>query len=317
MLQRKEDGVGGQGLVGMGVSINLWRLAGVIILSVTTGCAGLLDLPDAPISVSSVAVSISSAELKNVPDVPEVIAATEVPPASEANPSTTEGNDSAASEQSPGSVAEQEEPYDPFATEASKAPEDYDPWEPFNTRMFELNRWVDRYVAKPVAQVWDKVVPDPVERGLSRTFQNLHFAPRFLNNVLQGKVKGASIELSRFVINSTLGIAGFFDFAGDVFGLYTPYEDMGQTLGAWGIPPGPYVVLPLITFGQPLTVRDAFGYVGDIVINPVYYFLFSTIRVGQPAAVTHQSTASFSTLGIRAAKFINERSFGLERYQGV
>jgi phospholipid-binding lipoprotein MlaA len=207
------------------------------------------------------------------------------------------------------------EPYDPFATEEAKEAEDYDPWEPFNSAMFEFNRYLDRYLIKPVAQVWDKVVPDPVERGLSRSFLNLHFTPRFLNNVLQGKMKGAGIELSRFVINSTVGMAGFFDVAGDVMGLQTPPEDTGQTLGAWGIPPGPYLVLPFLP--QPFTVRDAFGYVGDVVMNPVYYFLFSTIRVGQPAAVTHQTTASLATTGVTIGQLINERSIGLERFQGV
>jgi phospholipid-binding lipoprotein MlaA len=181
--------------------------------------------------------------------------------------------------------------------------------------MFEFNRKLDRYVVKPIAKVWDKVIPDQLERGLDNSLRNLHFAPRFINNVLQGKLKGAGIELSRFVINSTLGVAGFYDFAREVLKLETPWEDTGQTLGVWGVPPGPYLVLPFLP--QPLTVRDAFGYVGDVVMDPIYYFLFSTIRVGQPAAVTHQTTATFSTLGLTSGDLVNQRSINLERFQGV
>jgi phospholipid-binding lipoprotein MlaA len=309
----------------------IWHLAIVVACFGTTGCAALLDpvsdasaalpaaLPptegrfsDAISLAPSVLIARSVEPAASLPDVASDPAPqlAQNPPGSGAQSQEPAGSDPAA-----GGPAEEAEPYDPFATDTSKAAEDYDPWEPFNTVMFEFNRKVDRYVIKPVAQVWDKVVPDPVERALSRSFQNLHFAPRFLNNLLQAKFKGAGIELSRFVINSTLGVAGFIDFASDVLSLETPAEDTGQTLGVWGIPPGPYVVLPL--FPQPLTVRDAFGYVGDVVMNPVYYFLFSTIRIGQPAAVTHQTTASFSTMGLTAGQLVNERSINLERFQGV
>jgi len=300
----------------------------VIMLFGTTGCASLLEPGgDATIAVSGAVIptTLSSAHSPSGPETPSVLVATldgpSVPSGNvgalvqKQDPPANGSSTPAPTESDAKEAAAVEEPYDPFATEASKAAEDYDPWEPFNSVMFEFNRKVDRYLIKPVAQVWDKVVPDPVERGLSKSFQNLHFAPRFINNVLQGKMKGAGIELSRFVINSTLGVAGFIDFAGDVWGLETPAEDTGQTLGVWGVPPGPYVVLPF--FPQPLTVRDAFGYVGDVVMNPVYYFLFSTIRVGQPAAVSHQTTATFSTMGLTAGQLVNERSINLERFQGV
>ena len=104
-----------------------------------------------------------------------------------------------------------DEPLDPFARAEEGAGEEYDPWESMNTNIFEFNRQVDRFVLKPVAKGYNFVMPDLVQVGISNIFTNIQFAPRFLNNVFQGKVKGAGIELGRFLINSTVGLAGFFD----------------------------------------------------------------------------------------------------------
>ncbi|RPH77624.1 MAG: VacJ family lipoprotein, partial [Nitrospiraceae bacterium] len=152
-----------------------------------------------------------------------------------------------------------DEPLDPFAKADEGTDDEYDPWEPVNTNIFEFNRQVDRFVLKPVAKGYDFVMPDLVQVGISNIFSNLRFAPRFLNNVFQGKIKGAGIEVGRFLINSTVGLAGFLDLATKV-DLVTPEEDLGQTLGFYGVKPGPYLVLPLL---QPFTVRDFVGYVGD------------------------------------------------------
>ena len=130
-----------------------------------------------------------------------------------------------------------------------------------NANIFEFNRQVDRFVLKPVAKGYNFVMPDLVQVGISNIFSNLRFAPRFLNNVFQGKLKGAGIEVGRFLINSTVGLAGFFDLAKEV-NLVTPDEDFGQTLGFYGVKPGPYLVLPLL---PPFTVRDFTGFLGDIV----------------------------------------------------
>ena len=134
---------------------------------------------------------------------------------------------------------------DPFARSDEGAGEEYDPWEPMNTNIFEFNRQVDRFVLKPVAKGYNFVMPDLVQVGISNIFYNLRFPPRFLNNVFQGKVKGAGIEVGRFLINTTVGLAGFFDLAKHV-DLITSEEDMGQTLGFYGVKPGPYLVLPLL-----------------------------------------------------------------------
>jgi phospholipid-binding lipoprotein MlaA len=209
-----------------------------------------------------------------------------------------------------------DEPFDPFARADEGAGEEYDPWEPVNTNIFEFNRQVDRFVLKPVAKGYNFIMPDQVQVGVSNFFYNLRFPPRFLNNVFQGKVKGAGIELGRFLINSTVGLAGFFDLAKKV-DLVTPEEDLGQTLGFYGIKPGPYLVLPFL---PPFTVRDFAGYVGDVFLNPINWLVVPIIEVdGAPSVIAHQNrtTSSFIQIGARVGEIVNERSRNLEKFQGV
>lgn len=208
------------------------------------------------------------------------------------------------------------EPLDPFARAEEGTGEEYDPWEPMNTSIFEFNRKLDRFVLKPVAKGYNFIMPDLVQVGISNIFYNLRFAPRFLNNVFQGKVKGAGIEVGRFLVNSTVGLAGFFDVAKQV-DLVTPEEDLGQTLGFYGVKPGPYLVLP---FFPPFTVRDLVGYVGDIFLNPINWLVVPIIEVdGVPSVIAHKNrtTSSLIQIGARAGDIINERSRNLETYQGV
>ena len=209
-----------------------------------------------------------------------------------------------------------DEPLDPFARADEGAGEEYDPWEPMNANIFEFNRQVDRFVLKPVAKGYDFVMPDLVQVGISNIFSNLRFAPRFLNNVFQGKVKGAGIEVGRFLINSTVGLAGFFDLATKV-DLVTPEEDFGQTLGFYGVKPGPYLVLPLL---PPFTVRDFTGFLGDIFLNPINWLVIPIIEVdGVPSVIAHKNrmTSSFIQNGSRVGEIVNERSRNLEKFQGV
>ncbi len=209
-----------------------------------------------------------------------------------------------------------DEPLDPFAKAGEGADEEYDPWEPMNANIFEFNRQVDRFVLKPVAKGYNFVMPDLVQVGVSNIFSNLRFAPRFLNNVFQGKVKGAGIEVGRFLINSTVGLAGFFDLAAKV-DLVTPEEDFGQTLGFYGVKPGPYLVLPLL---PPFTVRDFTGFVGDIALNPINWLVAPLIEVhGVPSVIAHKNrmTTSIIQTGSRVGEIVNERSRNLEKYQGV
>lgn len=179
----------------------------------------------------------------------------------------------------------------------AQEPGEYDPWEKFNEKMFEFNRRLDRYVLKPVAQVYNKIIPEPFQVAISNGFDNIAFVPRMVNSVLQGKWGGAGRELSRFLINSTAGIGGLFDPAKDYWGIRKSREDFGQTLGVWGAGPGPYVVVPFL---EPLTVRDGIGKFVDTWLDPAAYFL----------------PLIWTRLAMKAGDLVNDRSLNLELFQG-
>jgi phospholipid-binding lipoprotein MlaA len=120
--------------------------------------------------------------------------------------------------------------------------EDYDPWESFNEMMFNFNYYIlDRYVIKPVAKAYTQIVLDGEKQAIHNLFDNIAMPRRFLNSLLQGKFKGAGRELARFMINSTLGVAGFADVAKYQFHIERSNEDTGQTFGYYGAGAGPYL----------------------------------------------------------------------------
>jgi len=209
-----------------------------------------------------------------------------------------------------------DEPFDPFAKSGEEGVEEYDPWEPLNLKIFEFNRQVDRWVLKPVAQGYNAVIPNPVQVGISNLFYNLRFPARFLNNVFQGKVRGAATEMGRFMLNTTFGLGGLYDVAKDM-DITTPEEDTGQTLGFYGVKPGPYVVLPLL---PPYNVRDLIGFAGDIALNPFNWLVAPIIEVeGIPSVIGHtdRATSTIVQLGGRVFEIVNDRSLNLEKFQGV
>lgn len=175
--------------------------------------------------------------------------------------------------------------------------EEYDPLEPFNEKMFEFNRALDRYVLKPVAKGYNFLMPELVQQMVGNGFDNIHFVPRLVNSFLQGKWAGAGRELARFLINSTFGIGGLFDMAKKEFGIEKSREDGGQTLGVWGAGPGPYLVLPFL---PPLTVRDGIGRAFDMALDPLGYVL----------------PFFWDRAGMKVGDTINDRSLNLELYQG-
>ncbi len=232
------------------------------------------------------------------------------PPVLLADASVTSNQASDATEKS------SDDPFDPFAKSGEEGLEEYDPWEPLNTKVFEFNRQVDRWVLKPVAQGYNVVMPNPVQIGISNFFYNLRFPPRFFNNIFQGKAKGAGIEVGRFLVNSTAGVGGLFDVAQHL-DLKTPEEDTGQTLGFYGVKPGPYVVLPLL---PPFNLRDLVGYVGDIALNPINWLVAPIIEVrGVPSVIAHKNrtTSTVVQFGGRVFEIVNDRSLNLEKFQGV
>jgi phospholipid-binding lipoprotein MlaA len=176
--------------------------------------------------------------------------------------------------------------------------EEYDPWEKFNEKMFTFNYNLDKYVLKPVAQGYNFVMPDMFQTMIDNAFTNLRMPSRFVNKVLQLKLLDASKEMGRFLINSTLGIGGLFDVARQEMGLERQRADFGQTLGIWGVSPGPYLVLP---FMPPLTVRDGIGTGVDGAMNPLYYYI------------------PFwpDSFAMKVGDTVNDRSLNLDLFQGI
>lgn len=142
-----------------------------------------------------------------------------------------------------------------------------DPFEPYNRFMYRVNDVADKVVIKPVAKVYDAILPAPISQGVSNFFSNLNEITVILNDLLQLKFGQAFQDTGRFVLNSTVGFAGLFDVAG-LSGYKKHDEDFGQTLGTWGVGPGPYLVLPL---WGPRDIRDTLGLVGDTFTAPVTY----------------------------------------------
>jgi phospholipid-binding lipoprotein MlaA len=142
-----------------------------------------------------------------------------------------------------------------------------DPFEPVNRKIFAFNEAVDKAVLRPVAKGYQKLVPEPMRIGIRNIFANVGDAWSFANNVLQAKPVEATEDFMRVSINTVLGIGGLLDIATPA-GLPRHNEDFGQTLGAWGVKPGPYIVLPIL---GPSNARDSVGFLVDRSANPLTY----------------------------------------------
>jgi phospholipid-binding lipoprotein MlaA len=144
-----------------------------------------------------------------------------------------------------------------------------DPWEGFNRGIFWFNEKADIYVLRPVAVGWDFVMPDLVQTAIKNIFSNARFPIIFVNDLLQAKPIEAGEDLGRFLLNTTVGIGGIWDPAKKV-GLAGNDEDFGQTLGYWGVPPGPYLVLPFL---GPSSPRGTVGFAVDSATVPYSFFV--------------------------------------------
>jgi phospholipid-binding lipoprotein MlaA len=165
-------------------------------------------------------------------------------------------------------IVENEEEWGPFA-EAPKGEYAPDPLEGLNRVLFHFNDKLYFWLLKPVSQIYGIFIPPGVRVCIRNGFDNLKYPTRFVNNVFQGKFKAAGIETARFVINSTLGLAGLFEMASREFNLAPPAdEDTGQTLAFFGLKPGFYIVWPVL---GPSTVRDSVGLGGDTLLNPLFW----------------------------------------------
>jgi phospholipid-binding lipoprotein MlaA len=152
---------------------------------------------------------------------------------------------------------------------AGVEPSPRDPWEPFNRSVFEFNEGLDTYLLKPVVAAYRFILPEIVREGIYNFFSNYSDIYTALQNLLQGKPDYAFNDIMRVAVNTLFGLGGLMDVA-TPGGLEKHKEDWGQTFGVWGIPSGPYVVLP---FFGPSTVRDTFGTAADLETDYLFKYI--------------------------------------------
>ncbi|MEN9880641.1 MAG: hypothetical protein RIQ55_1287 [Pseudomonadota bacterium] len=140
-----------------------------------------------------------------------------------------------------------------------------DPWEGYNRGVFAINEALDMVIAKPIAQAYEFIIPEPIRILVTNVFSNISDVVIGINDLLQGRGEQAFNDFGRVVINTTLGFGGLFDVAGNA-GWYKSTNDFGVTFGRWGAPSGPYFVLPIL---GPSNIRDTFGWAADIAASPL------------------------------------------------
>ena len=199
----------------------------------------------------------------------------------------------------------EDQPEDPFATADEASQMVADPIAGFNRVMFTFNDKLYFWVLKPAAIGYRAVVPTPVRVSVKNFFYNLLMPIRAFNCLLQGKGKAVGGELGRFFINTTVGLLGFYDPAGQFPELNPPPEDLGQTLGYYAVGNGIYIVWP---FFGPSTLRDTVGGIGDWALNPVSFMQLVNLDAG---ALTSGTT----NVAVYAVRTINDTTFRLGDYE--
>lgn len=268
-------------------SNNVYRLKWslfICLFFLLTGCAG-----GAGNQLNTAAMDPAGNE-SHIPNSQETVQAAGTPEELEAAAEASDEDDDLFFDD------EEEDLFDDEEMEVQAAqPVVSDPFYYFNKAMFHFNDKMYFWVVKPVATGYRAVTPTVVRKGVSNFFHNLATPIRLVSSALQGKVKGAGSELGRFVVNSTVGVLGFGDPAKKYLGLNPSDEDLGQTLGNYGIGNGPYVVWPVL---GPSTLRDTIGLAGDYFLNPVTYV--------EPELLS---------TGIKATDKVNAASFRIGDYE--
>jgi phospholipid-binding lipoprotein MlaA len=160
------------------------------------------------------------------------------------------------------------------ATTGGAEARNVDPYESINRKVYAFNDVADRYAIRPVAKGYNFVLPQPVRTSIGNFFDNITYPITIVNGFLQGELKQGTEDTVRMLVNSTFGVLGFFDVA-TKGGLNKHEEDFGLTFGKWGIPQGPYVVLPIL---GPNTLRSAVGIPANLQLNPVVQMSNSSVR---------------------------------------
>ncbi len=225
--------------------------AAVVSSSAETSIGSIASAPELSASDTADSIAIVTAQAgdpaRPAPDAAPVAPAA---PASAASPASEDRATPA-----PALAADSD-----AARDADDTPDPRDPFERINRQIFAVNMALDEALVLPVARAYERHVPQPVQTGLRNMMSNLLDPYIAANSLLQGKPLDAASDLARFAVNTTVGVLGIADPATEL-GLEKHREDFGQTLGVWGMPPGPYVMLPL--FG-PSTVRDTVGFAVDV-----------------------------------------------------
>ena len=183
-----------------------------------------------------------------------------------------------------------------------------DPWEPVNKRIYIFNDYLDALILRPLAISYNTLVPPPIRTGIGNFIYNINDLNVLANNLLQFKLKDAASDSGRILINTTVGLGGILDVATKA-GLERNEEDFGQTLGYWGVKPGPYMVLPL--FG-PSSLRDTLGFGVDSYVNPIRQIEDDAARTALYAIIQIDKRAT--TIQIENMMFGDEYLFVKEAY---
>jgi len=182
-----------------------------------------------------------------------------------------------------------------------------DPWEDTNRRLYQFNDFFDTLVIRPVATVYSNLMPPIIQQGIGNFFSNIDDVKVTVNDLLQFKLDAAASDTARVFLNTTVGVAGLIDVATPM-GLNKNEEDFGQTFAVWGVPAGPYLIIP--TVGSS-TVRDAFGWALGLAFNPFFY---GDTRASIPMYALERTSARAGLLAFDELVFGDEYIFVREAY---
>jgi len=187
-----------------------------------------------------------------------------------------------------------------------------DPWEEWNRSTQEFNDDFDDIIMKPLAESYLITTPESVDRGVTNFFNNIDDIGVSINSLLQFKVLQAGMDMSRFIVNTTAGVVGVIDVA-TMIDLPKHNEDFGQTLGTWGVPSGPYLVLP---FWGPSSPRGTAGLMGDALMDPLNYTIFASFAISAASTLADVVDATDQRAGYMTSdKIVKEAA--IDRYSFI
>jgi phospholipid-binding lipoprotein MlaA len=204
----------------------------------------------------------------------------------------------------------------PTPSNSASVPDDFtntpvqkvnDPLQGFNREIFRINNTLYKYALRPLAHGYAAVVPTPVRTGITNIFDNAQYPVRFINCVLEGKIKRSAQETGKFLVNSTVGLGGWMRPSEHMSAIANvPAADFGQTLSVWGLSTGPYLVVPVL---GPSDCRDLVGYAGDFVMYPLNWHAIGLIH--------HAFISNTINLSLGAARFVNGLPKAVDTYDQI